>query len=101
MVDGGGVDRPVAVRKLPELHRVVAHRRQAVTAGLPGQQHLAGLDVLLRDGGTAGGLGTSWTNTHREGACYSLRKGMERMFGGKNELFLEMRAERKANVQLC
>lgn len=67
VVDGGGVDRPVAVRKLPELHRVVAHRRQAVAAGLPGQQHLAGLDVLLRDGGTAGGLGTSWTNTQREG----------------------------------
>lgn len=60
MVDRGGVDCPVALWKLSELHRVVTHRRQAVTAGLPRQQDLAGLNVFLRDHGTAGGLGMSW-----------------------------------------
>lgn len=63
MVDGGRVDRPVVVRKLSELHRVVAHRRQAVTAGFPRQQDLASLNVFLRNHGTAGGLGTSWKDT--------------------------------------
>lgn len=60
MVDGGRVDRPVVVRELPELHRVVAHGGQAVAAGLPRQQDLAGPDIFLRNRGTAGGLGTSW-----------------------------------------
>lgn len=69
MVDGGRVHRPVVLGKLSELHRVVAHRRQAVTAGFPRQQDLASLNVFLRDGGTAGGLRTSWKDTHTEKKC--------------------------------
>ena len=82
MVDGGGVDGPVALRKLSELHRVVTHGRQAVAAGLPRQQHLAGLDVLLRNHGTAGGLGTSWrdghTHTHTSGNKETSKDGQTR-----------------------
>lgn len=37
MVDRGGVDCPVVLRKLSELHRVVTHRGQAVAARLPRQ----------------------------------------------------------------
>lgn len=66
MVDGGRVDRPVVLRKLPELHRVVTHWWQAVAARLPGQQNLAGLNVFLRHHGTAGGLGTSCRDTQKE-----------------------------------
>lgn len=64
MVDGGRVDCPVVLWKLSELHRVVTHWRQAVAAWLPRQQHLTSLNVLLRDYGTAGGLGTSWEDRH-------------------------------------
>lgn len=54
------MDRPVVLGKLSELHRVVAHRGQAVAAGLPRQQDAAGLNVFLTNHGAAGGLGTSW-----------------------------------------
>lgn len=57
MADRSRVDAPVASRKLPQLHRIVAHRGQAVAAGLPGEQHLPGLDLFLRHRRTAGGLG--------------------------------------------
>lgn len=72
MVDRGRVDCPVALRKLSELHRVVTHRRQAVTAGLPRQQDLAGLNVFLRNHGTAGGLGMSW---EEEGKRHRMTEG--------------------------
>lgn len=66
VVDGSGVDAPVAHRKFPQLHRVVAHRGQAVAAGLPGEQHLPGLDLLLRHRGAAGGLGPGWKRRQGE-----------------------------------
>lgn len=75
MVDRGRVDCPVVLRKLSQLHRVVAHRGQAVTAGLPRQQDLAGMNVFLRNHGAAGGLGTSWKDTH-EGKRHRMTEGL-------------------------
>lgn len=69
MVDRGRVDCPVVLRKLSELHRVVTHRGQAVAAWLPRQQNVAGLNVFLRNCGTAGGLGTSWKGGHTDRRC--------------------------------
>lgn len=63
VADRGRVDAPVALREFPQLHRVVAHRRQAVAAGLPGQQHLPGLDLPLRHRRAAGGLGPRCKDT--------------------------------------
>lgn len=60
MVDRGRVNCPVALWKFSELHRVVAHRGQAVAAWLPGQHHLPGPNVFLGNRGTAGGLGAGW-----------------------------------------
>jgi len=62
MVDRGRVDCPVVHRKLSQLNSVVTHGGQAVTTGLPRKQHLSGLNIFLRDPGTAGGLGASWKN---------------------------------------
>ena len=53
------MDGPVAVGQLAHLHGVVTHRRQAVAARFPRQQHAAGLHLLLGDQGPAGGLRTS------------------------------------------
>lgn len=78
MVDGRRVDAPVALGKLPELHRVVAHGGQAVAAGLPGQQHLPGLDFPLGHRGAAGGLGPGWEDP-REGERE--RRMMREMLG--------------------
>lgn len=50
------MDAPVALWKFPQLHGVIADRRQTVAARLPGQQHLASLHLLLGDGWAASGL---------------------------------------------
>lgn len=50
------MDAPVALWKFPQLHCVIADWGQTVAAGLPGQQHLASLHLLLGDGWTASGL---------------------------------------------
>lgn len=82
MVDRGRVDCPVALRKLSKLHRVVTHRGQAVTAWLPRQQNLAGLNVFLRNHGTAGGLGTSWKDRYTDrGAHRHRQRDIERAVG--------------------
>lgn len=80
MADGGRVDGPVAVRQLSVLDRVVADRGEAVAARLPRQDDFAGLDLLLRDHGAAGGLrsgcGTQHTQklSSRSSRCASLLK---------------------------
>lgn len=54
------MDAPVALWKFSQLHGVIADGRQTVAARLPGQQHLAGLHLLLGDGWAAGGLRAGW-----------------------------------------
>lgn len=66
MVDGGRVDRPVALWKLSELHSVVTHWGQAVASRLPRQQNMAGLNIFLRNNGATGGLGTNWKDRRCE-----------------------------------
>lgn len=53
------MDRPVAVRQLSVLNRVVSNWGEAVAAGLPRQDDFASLDFLLRDHWAAGGLRSS------------------------------------------
>lgn len=56
------MDTPVAVWKFSQLHGIIADRRQTVAAGLPGQQHSAGLHLLLGDGWAGGGLRAGWVH---------------------------------------
>lgn len=74
VVNRGRVHCPVVVRQLPQLHGVIAYRGQAVTARLPWQQHMAGLNVFLRNHGTAGGLGTNWNKQPYEGGKEELSR---------------------------
>lgn len=69
MVDRCRMDSPVVLRKLFKLHCVVTNRGQAITARLPGQQNLTGLNVLLKNRGSTGRLWTCWKNRTKIKAC--------------------------------
>lgn len=73
-----GVQGPPATGQLASLHSVVAHGGQAVAPRLPGQQHTAGLHVLLLHHRLAGGLRAVW-----EEAGWSGRTGEPMVEGGE------------------
>lgn len=54
------MQRPPAAGQLAGLDGVVAYGGQPVAPRLPGQQHAAGLHVLLPHHGLAGGLRAVW-----------------------------------------
>lgn len=62
----GRVDTPVALWKLSELNCVVTHRRQAVAAGLPRQQHVPCVNIFLKHDRATRGLRTSWRGIQNE-----------------------------------
>lgn len=54
------MQRPPATGQLAGLDSVIAHRGQPVASRLPGQQHAAGLHVLLLYHRLTGGLWAVW-----------------------------------------
>lgn len=59
------MQRPPAAGQLTGLDGVVAHRGQAITAWLPGQQHASRLHIFLLYHRLAGGLWAVWRGSDR------------------------------------